>query len=174
MVEKHARLSPPLQFQPRSCHRMPPGSGTGGQYRDLSPHRSKRHGDGPHAMVEKGHTQRPNPSSSRPDFFCPARGLFGAYLHVLGDFYHCVRGNWKLRPGHVKARLHRLPLIPSPRVGIVNTQGIFLARCAGAEYQGEPVRAVQIRRSRPRPLLPRLLFSLYFSFTTRCTFQAAK
>jgi hypothetical protein len=43
-----------------------------------------------------------------------------------------VRGNWKLRPGHVKAWLpHRLPLIPSPIVGIVNTQDIFLARCTG-------------------------------------------
>ena len=43
-----------------------------------------------------------------------------------------MRGNWKLRPGHVKAWLqHRLPLIPSPIVGIVNTQDIFLARCTG-------------------------------------------
>jgi apolipoprotein N-acyltransferase len=83
-------------------HHMPPGSGTGGQYRDFSPHRCKRHGDCPHALVEKGHTQRPNPPSSRPDFFCPARGLSGAYLHVFRGLSHCVRGNWRPRPEKAK------------------------------------------------------------------------
>ena len=95
MVEKHARLPPPLPFQPRSCHRMPPGSGAGGQYRDLSPHRRKRHGDGEHALVGKGHTERANPSAWRSHFFCPARGLLGRYFHVVGGASHCVCGNWK-------------------------------------------------------------------------------